>query len=94
MYRQVPFEALPKLLAAMWFTSGGEAMTYWVKRFLNRPQFPQHVARSVHRPCPAAKRGLTAQSYVLVLIPFQSLIDLLTAVVGPHFVHHIEVRID
>src|SRR5665647_1757176 len=37
---------------------------------------------------------LTAQRYVLVLIPFQSLVDLLNAVVGPHPIQPIEVRID
>src|SRR5450756_1600856 len=47
----------------------------------------------------AAKRrrgvvdSLTAQCYVLVLIPFQSLVDLLNAIVRPHFIQHIEVRI-
>src|ERR1035437_9184079 len=37
---------------------------------------------------------LTAQRYILVLIPFQSLVDLLNAVVGPHLIQHIEARID
>src|SRR5664280_3530551 len=36
---------------------------------------------------------LTAQRDILVLIPFQSLVDLLNAVVGPHLIHDIEVRI-
>jgi hypothetical protein len=37
---------------------------------------------------------LTAQRYVLVLIPFQSLVHVLNAVVGPHLIQHIEVGID
>ena len=37
---------------------------------------------------------LTAQRDILVLIPFQSLVDLLNSVVGPHLIHDIEVRID
>lgn len=44
-------------------------------------------------PCHETAR-LTAQRYVLVLIPFQGLVDLLNAVVGPHLIQHIEVRID
>ena len=97
MYRQVAFEALLKLLAAMWLSSGGEATTYSVRRLLNRRQSLQHPAVQLTDPtsrCRAAKRALTAQSYVLVLIPFQSLIDLLAAVVGPHFLQHKEIRID
>ena len=53
----------------------------------NRPPAPGR------REEPSAAR-LTAQRHVLVLIPFQSLVDLLNGVVGPHLIHHIEVRID
>jgi hypothetical protein len=60
MYRQVAFEALLKLLAAMRFSSGGEATTYSVRRLLNRRQFLQQPAVRFTDPtsrCPAAKRG-------------------------------------
>ena len=65
--------------------------------FPQQKQLLQHAAVRFTDPssiCSVAKRGLTAQSYVLVLVPFQSLIDLFAAVVGPHFVQHKEIRID
>jgi hypothetical protein len=99
MYRQGLVEALPKLLAAMWwFKSESERRCTRSSSSSTNHIVPSSGARSVHRPdltLPHRESGgLTAQSYVLVLIPFQSLIYLLTAVVGPHLVQHIEVRID